>query len=329
MAKLRFRKSVKIAPGVKLNVGKKSVGLTVGNKYARVTTNSRAGTRASVSMPGTGMRLEQKLSSSTSSRAPRSRPAPETALPTPNTGISGTPVDELTALRDFYDEQPYPAFRAAHEGQLGGVSLPYTFVGILPLLVLGIFLPFIIHPIFFLLLVLVAFGIWHNFYWIPKRRDKAMEYYDETIEELKGFINFDKERSEELKRSLIKAKSISILEPVSNDFGILLNTDERIYKSGAAEKLRVSNDVYSVADRGLYAITNQRFIFSSATSTDSIDLSRLVSVVTQLDRLISIGLINRKTKDHYQMFGEAHLVTLYIKAFASVLRNNKARARAS
>lgn len=33
----RFRKSVKIAPGVKVNFGKRGTSLTVGNKYARTT----------------------------------------------------------------------------------------------------------------------------------------------------------------------------------------------------------------------------------------------------------------------------------------------------
>ena len=37
---LRFRKSIKIAPGVKMNIGKKSVGISVGTKGARMSINS-------------------------------------------------------------------------------------------------------------------------------------------------------------------------------------------------------------------------------------------------------------------------------------------------
>ena len=51
----RFRKSVKIAPGVKVNFGKKSVGMSIGNRYAGVSVNSRTGARARVSAPGTGL----------------------------------------------------------------------------------------------------------------------------------------------------------------------------------------------------------------------------------------------------------------------------------
>lgn len=52
---LRFRKSVKIAPGVKLNLNKKSVGVTVGGKGAHYTVNSKGRKTASVGIPGTGI----------------------------------------------------------------------------------------------------------------------------------------------------------------------------------------------------------------------------------------------------------------------------------
>ena len=52
---LRFRKSFKVAPGVKINVGKKSVGLSVGGKGGRVTVNSSGRLTKSASIPGTGI----------------------------------------------------------------------------------------------------------------------------------------------------------------------------------------------------------------------------------------------------------------------------------
>lgn len=52
---LRFRKSIKLAPGVKLNLGKKSAGISFGGKYGGVSFNSRSGSRARVSVPGTGI----------------------------------------------------------------------------------------------------------------------------------------------------------------------------------------------------------------------------------------------------------------------------------
>ena len=53
----RFRKSIKIAPGVKLNLGKKSTGISVGNKFGGVSINTKTGVTTRVSAPGTGMSL--------------------------------------------------------------------------------------------------------------------------------------------------------------------------------------------------------------------------------------------------------------------------------
>lgn len=52
---LRFRKSVKIAPGVKVNFNKKSVGVSVGTKGAHVSVNSSGRKTTSVGIPGTGL----------------------------------------------------------------------------------------------------------------------------------------------------------------------------------------------------------------------------------------------------------------------------------
>lgn len=51
----RFRKSFKIAPGVRVNVSKKSVGISAGVKGARVSVNSSGRTTKTVSLPGTGL----------------------------------------------------------------------------------------------------------------------------------------------------------------------------------------------------------------------------------------------------------------------------------
>lgn len=59
----RFRKSIKIAPGVKVNVGKKSTGISVGNKYGGISVNSKTGAKARVSAPGTGLNYTTSLNS--------------------------------------------------------------------------------------------------------------------------------------------------------------------------------------------------------------------------------------------------------------------------
>lgn len=66
---LRFRKSIKIAPGVKLNLGSKSAGVSVGGKYGGVSVNSKTGARARVSAPGTGLSYSEKIGEKTSDSA--------------------------------------------------------------------------------------------------------------------------------------------------------------------------------------------------------------------------------------------------------------------
>lgn len=60
---IRFRKSFKVAPGVRLNVGKKGVGFSAGGKGFRVNTSSR-GTTMSAGIPGTGLSYQKRISSS-------------------------------------------------------------------------------------------------------------------------------------------------------------------------------------------------------------------------------------------------------------------------
>lgn len=57
----RFRKSVSLGKGAKLNISKKSVGVSLGGKHGGVSLNSKTGTRARVSAPGTGLSYSQKL----------------------------------------------------------------------------------------------------------------------------------------------------------------------------------------------------------------------------------------------------------------------------
>ena len=74
----RFRKSFKIAPGVRVNVGKKSVGISAGVKGARVSVNSSGRKTTTVGLPGTGLsysKTEKIGGSKTSTRSPSSNNA--------------------------------------------------------------------------------------------------------------------------------------------------------------------------------------------------------------------------------------------------------------
>jgi hypothetical protein len=57
---IRFRKSMKIAPGLRLNLGKKSASVRIGGKNAGFTTGT-AGKTVSASIPGTGLGVTKRV----------------------------------------------------------------------------------------------------------------------------------------------------------------------------------------------------------------------------------------------------------------------------
>lgn len=58
---IRFRKSFKVAPGVKINLGKKGASVSMGTKGARVTMNTRGKTTVSAGIPGSGISYSESI----------------------------------------------------------------------------------------------------------------------------------------------------------------------------------------------------------------------------------------------------------------------------
>ncbi|PPA68726.1 DUF4236 domain-containing protein [Jeotgalibacillus proteolyticus] len=67
---IRFRKSVKLAPGVRMNIGKKGVGFSTGVKGASVSTSAR-GTNLNVGIPGTGLSSSHRIMGKKTTRPQR------------------------------------------------------------------------------------------------------------------------------------------------------------------------------------------------------------------------------------------------------------------
>ena len=76
----RFKKSVKIAPGVRLKIGKKGTSVTVGNKYARTTIGKKK-TTVSASIPGTGLSYVKQVSNKSNNKGNTQRITPPSAPP--------------------------------------------------------------------------------------------------------------------------------------------------------------------------------------------------------------------------------------------------------
>ena len=81
---LRFRKSFKVAPGVKLNLNKKSTSVTFGGKGAHYTVSSTGKKTKSVGIPGTGLYYTETSSGNKDSDPP---PLP----PEGNPGLNASP----------------------------------------------------------------------------------------------------------------------------------------------------------------------------------------------------------------------------------------------
>lgn len=91
----RFRKSFKIAPGVRVNVGKKSVGISAGVKGARVSVNSKGRVTKTVGIPGTGLSYTDTSTLGKGTAAPRTTQQP-TVSPQPIQPVTHTPAVSQT-----------------------------------------------------------------------------------------------------------------------------------------------------------------------------------------------------------------------------------------
>lgn len=58
---LRFRKRIRLAPGLTLNLGKRGVSLSVGRRGATLNVGAPGGPRATVGVPGTGLSYSVRL----------------------------------------------------------------------------------------------------------------------------------------------------------------------------------------------------------------------------------------------------------------------------
>lgn len=98
----RFRRSVKIAPGIRINFNRKSTSLSIGGKGIHKTFSSTGRTTTSVGIPGTGLYYTSTSSSGSRSRRTSSAytntasASAYTAAPT----APAAPVIDVAAIRD-------------------------------------------------------------------------------------------------------------------------------------------------------------------------------------------------------------------------------------
>lgn len=107
---LRFRKSVKIAPGVRLNIGKKSVGVSAGVKGYRKSINSSGRVTTSIGTPVAGVsyvkteNFKTKKKKATSNRASSTATAASSSASSP--AVAPAPVKVQKAAAQPKEKPP-------------------------------------------------------------------------------------------------------------------------------------------------------------------------------------------------------------------------------
>jgi hypothetical protein len=57
---LRFRESIRLGPGVRLNLNRRSAGVSLGGRRGRVSFSTRGRRTASIGLPG-GVRVSRRI----------------------------------------------------------------------------------------------------------------------------------------------------------------------------------------------------------------------------------------------------------------------------
>jgi hypothetical protein len=99
----RFRRSVKILPGVRWNIGKKGSSVTIGGRGLK-TTVGHGKVRQTVGIPGTG--LSHTSTTSTTKKRSKSACCPLALLLLPFFAIQGIFNWLISALRKMNTDQP-------------------------------------------------------------------------------------------------------------------------------------------------------------------------------------------------------------------------------
>jgi hypothetical protein len=86
---LRIRKSIKIAPGVRLNFGKKGISTSIGKRGAGITIGP-TGTTAHVGIPGTGISYVKKVGTTKKSAMEKLQSTGENEKPKRNYSCLGS-----------------------------------------------------------------------------------------------------------------------------------------------------------------------------------------------------------------------------------------------
>ena len=113
----RFRKRIKIAPGVYINLSKSGVSTTLGKPGASINIGKK-GTRGKVGLPGTGLSYSSQLSKSKTSRT--RQPSDPATTSQPPLDFNSTSIGQPAAPTQMQTPSLWLS--------LGVLLMPYFFV---------------------------------------------------------------------------------------------------------------------------------------------------------------------------------------------------------
>jgi len=114
---LRFRKSIKLAPGVRMNLGMRGVGFSVGPRGASVSVSSR-GVYGNAGIPGTGLSYRTRLDAPAPRRASMQALAPPAPAETVSVNVTVTDDGDVV-FKDSAGNPLSPAMIAQARKQYG------------------------------------------------------------------------------------------------------------------------------------------------------------------------------------------------------------------
>lgn len=305
MARWRFRKSA----GVRLNVGKRGVGVSVGGGGMRVGVGPR-GVYTSAGIPGTGLYGIHYLSRGGKSRS--------------ETGPSSTPTAGLLSVTD-----PHEAARAArreveameawrlrrvvrdnlpdlHQEWAPGVALALA-VGFVALLA---------GRWWGALLMLYGFGATvHNSRGVTRMRAGLLRLVDEGAADQRR-IGEDLERARTWERQHEAGTALAALagHPPAGEMGLLLGDGEAVRWAvpGAVKARRLAGGT-KVEGQGTLVITDRRLAFLSLDGGEDLPLRRVLSAEVDDDARLRLTVSRRKAPLEFIALGSAHTAAAVIR----------------
>lgn len=151
---LRFRKSVKIAPGVRLNVGKKSIGVSAGVKGYRKSINSSGRVTTSIGTPVAGVSYVKTENFKTKKKKAASNRASSTAAAANSSVVTSASVSSKVHKAAVQPKEKLPKTTAVLQER---PDASFVAFGVVALAAAAVFLFYFSHVV--LSIIAALFGV--------------------------------------------------------------------------------------------------------------------------------------------------------------------------